>query len=79
MTTTNIENMTDAECIELVSTLIANRVQIGVGYMQDEETGILTHSFLSLKSGDVTFNSETEPLVVPFIPLLADDKARTIN
>lgn len=78
-TTINIEDLSDKESIELVSALIEKRVQLGVGYVQDPSTGILTHSILSLKCGDLHFASEAEQLDLPLMPVVTDRETKTLN
>lgn len=73
-----IEEFTDEQCIELFQELLAKRIKLGTAYVQDPESGILTHQFLVMTCGEERLHSASEPLALPLMPVVAQNKV-TIN
>ena len=72
-----IKKLTDQQCIDLTLELIATRVKIGLAFVTDPETGILTHQVLVLTCGDSRLQSPPEEMAVPLMPVVP--KKETIN
>lgn len=69
--------LTDEAVMAQVEDLLASRVALGVAYLQDNKTGLLTHSYMTVEVGPLSLHSEPAPLLSPLMPVELGDK--TVN
>lgn len=60
-----------------VESLLASRVALGVGYLQDNKTGLLTHSYMTVDVGPLSLHSEPALLISPLMTVELGKK--TVN
>lgn len=71
--------MTDEKVIKTFIELLENRVTISTQFLQDDETGNLTHQFLILQAGDIILQGEPEALEMPLRVALPSETGATVN
>ena len=64
---TKIKELSDKDCLSLFIDLVKDRVQLRIGYSQDE-TGLLTHQAIIIECGEFEGMSSPERLTVPLRP-----------
>lgn len=65
-----MENISDEQALIILQQLLATKLKIGMGYIPNPETGILTHQVLLIKVGELALESAPELLNVPFMPVV---------
>lgn len=68
----NVSEWSDEQCLEVIGELFAKRVQVGSAYVQDKETGILTHQIMVYECGDLRMRSAPSKLSQPFMPIVVE-------
>lgn len=75
-----INTLTDEECLTEALTYLQNRVQVGVSFGQDKDSGLITHSIITLRCGEYATDSAPEELPIPFmLPDISRDTNITVN
>lgn len=75
----NIENLTDEQALEVLKQLLASKLKIGMAYVPDPTTGVLTHQILMIKVGDLEMHSGPEKMEVPLMPVVTKRKEETAH
>lgn len=74
----NLSDMTDEQCMDTFQEFLKERIKLGTAYVNDEETGLLTHQILVIECGDLRAQSEPEQLSYPFKPI-GYEETRVLN
>lgn len=75
----NLSDMTDEQCMDTFQEFLKERIKLGTAYVNDEETGLLTHQILVIECGDLRAQTPPEELSYPFKPIGYEPDARIIN
>ncbi len=68
----------DNYALSIMNSLLAKKVKLGVAYIQDPDSGVLTHSFVVLSAGELKSSSDPEILPYPLMPVFNSSNV-TIN
>lgn len=78
-TTSAANEPTDMECMEQLSYLFGNRASLGLGFLQEAGEGILTHSVLTIRCGDLYMQTEPTPLQTFLMPAPVELRPEKVN
>lgn len=66
--TVDFSQYDDRQILELFFSMIEEgRLNLGVAYVQNPETGYLTHNYLVATSGELSLSSAPDELTSPFV------------
>jgi hypothetical protein len=74
-----VAEMNDEQCLGLVQELLATRIKLGVAYLANQDTGILTHQIMTVECGDFQARSEPALMAFPLMPMVESAETRVIN
>lgn len=75
----NLKKMTDEQCLTKFIKFLDDRVSIDTIFIQDPDSGVLTHQILKITCGEYATVSQPQPLEVPLTPATAQDVGATVN
>ena len=74
-----ISKMNDKECIDKFTEMLEERVSVTTSFLQNKESGILTHQILQIECGEEQRASQPQLLANPLRIADAEDLGETVN
>lgn len=74
-----LKKMNDEECLTKFLEFLNERVQLNTNFVQDPDTGLLTHQLIQITCGEFVTVSQPEPLEYPLRLATAEDFGLRLN
>lgn len=74
-----IKKMTDEECLTKFLEFLEERIEVTTGFIQEEETGNVTHQVIQVKCGELISVSQPERLNVVLRVATAEEQGALVN
>lgn len=75
----SIADMNDEECLAKFIEFLEERVSVTTGFIQDRETGNITHQVIQVQCGEFVSVSAPEPLEVTLRVATAEENGQLLN